>query len=86
MYVFLYVFGTWAYCLSEWWRRSAVIVRLFMCDMHTVFLLFAVFFLYFLSKQKLNTHQARLFKTCGSLFTFFLPIYRVIKPARTAGI
>lgn len=45
--VFVYVFGTWAYYLVEWWHRPAVIVRLMMCDMHTVlffcFCLFVIF-------------------------------------------
>lgn len=41
--VFVYVFGTWAHYVVEWWRRRpAVVEHLMMCDMRTKFFLFVL--------------------------------------------
>lgn len=45
IYVFVYVFGTWAHYLVEWWRRPAVTVRLMMCGVRTEFFFLLLFVL-----------------------------------------
>lgn len=63
IYVFVYVFGTWAHYLVEWWWRPVVYVRLMMCDMHTIFIyLFILFYFYFASEVEIFTSHLKSYR------------------------